>query len=104
MVLFHFFLRGTIFQEDLKAKHPEDFPGILRLKAPYKAWVILLDAQSPACYINDAKDTGKEPNVEFQQANPGDKLGTKEKPWHSLVTVAALRDIEEGEELLVLPT
>ena len=87
----------------MKEKHPENFPGIIRLKAPYKAWVILLDKQSPACYINDAKDTGKEANVEFQQASSTDQLGTRDKPWHTLVTVAALRDIAAGEELLVLP-
>jgi hypothetical protein len=85
----------------MRDAHPENFPGILRLQQPYRAWIMLLDDKSPACYINDAKGTGKEANVEFQQADASTNFGPGEAPWYTFMNVAALRDITAGEELLV---
>ena len=85
----------------MKEAHPESFPGILRLQPPYRAWIMLLDDKSPACYINDAKGTGKEPNVEFVQGDASQSFGPGGAPWHTFMTVSALRDITAGEELLV---
>ncbi len=85
----------------MRAAHPENFPGILRLQQPYSAWIMLLDDKSPACYINDAKGTGKEANVEFVQADASTSFGPGGAPWYTFMRVAALRDIATEEELLV---
>jgi hypothetical protein len=62
---------------------------------------MLLDERSPACYINDAKGTSMEANVAFVQADAATAFGLGGAPWHTFMTVSALRDIAEGEELLV---
>ena len=85
----------------MKAKHPESFPGSLRLQQPYGAWILLMAKESPACYINDAKDTGKMANVEFEQGAAETSFGTKSDPWYTFMRVRALREIQAGEELLV---
>ncbi len=42
-----------------------------------------------------------EANVAFVQADAATAFGLGGAPWHTFMTVSALRDIAEGEELLV---
>ena len=81
--------------------HPENFPGLLSLHGPYAQHVLLLDKRCPVAFINDAKDTGVDPNVVIEQREHLAKLGQQGNPWHTLFQVRALRAIRGGEELVV---